>query len=86
MKLDPYGSAEPTDQVARVMRQLAHGGTPKRGSPVSAAAVGPNGDIGRALPELVRLIRYEKRAVARRDRAIRNFLGTATNGDRTQEG
>jgi hypothetical protein len=41
--------------------------------------------IRRALPELRRLDRYEARAIARRDRAIREIVKIGSNGDRRSE-
>ena len=38
--------------------------------------------VRRALPELAKLDRYESRAVARRDRAIRQIVKKRSRGDR----
>ena len=40
--------------------------------------------VRRALPELAKLDRYESRAVARRDRAIRQIVKKSTRGDSEQ--
>jgi len=40
--------------------------------------------VRRALPDLAKLDRYESRAVARRDRAIRQIVKNRSGGDRDQ--
>ena len=81
MKLEAVESPgrlySPRDQVARAMRQLAYGRNTNGGGSVSADAAGQDEAIRRALPELAGLVRYEKRAAGRRDRAIQKLLGVS---------
>jgi hypothetical protein len=65
--------------AVRVMRQLANGQIRNRpsefGVPPSADRADQTAEaVRRALPELSRLVRYETRATARRDRAIRSLF------------
>ena len=87
--LDPpqvFGSAA---QVIRYLKSIRSGREPALPKRIDPLATMPTEEpertaeaIRRAFPELAKLDRYESRAVARRDRAIRQIVKKRLSGDR----
>jgi hypothetical protein len=84
-ELDP-----PTLTVTQIVRHFNAfvGGRPIVPEPIDASATMPPHEpdrsaeaVRRALPELRKLDRYERRAAARRDRAVLNLTGTTKSCD-----
>jgi hypothetical protein len=76
-------------EVSRFLKSIERGETPSLPEREDPLATMPTEEpqrtaeaIRRALPELAKLDRYESRAVARRDRAIRQIVKKRSSGDR----
>jgi hypothetical protein len=88
--LDPIHVFGSLAQEIRYLKSVLSGGspaaTPQRIDPSATMPTEEPGRtaeaVRRALPELHKLYRYESRAVARRDRAIRQIVKKRLSGDR----
>ena len=86
---EPHGLFDSAREAERFLDTIVRGETPTMPNSVDPSATIPADKFERTaeairhvLPELVKLDRYESRAVARRDRAIRQIVKNRSTGDR----
>ena len=87
-ELDPPQAFSSVTQIIRLLNAIDRGRVPSFPEPVDSSATMPSQEpdrsaeaIRRVLPDLRKLDRYERRAAAQRERAVRGFHGRTDSMD-----